>query len=99
VSRERGLSAQAAGVAHMHAVMSLTSYIAAIIATATFWTGVAQDSLLLRIAGAIVATFGVWIAENAERRTRSSKASQAATLNGLLLLVMATLSLYLHFTG
>jgi len=83
----------------MSGVLSLTSYLAAMAATAVFWLGISDESLLLRIAGAVLATFGVWIAESAERKTRSRKASQAATLNGLLLLVMATISLYLHFTN
>lgn len=82
----------------MFGVLSLTSYISAFAATVVFWLGVSEESLLLRIAGAAVATFGIWIAESAERKTRSSRASQAATLNGLLLLVMTIISLYLHFT-
>lgn len=82
----------------MSGILSLTSYLSAMIATGMFWLGVSEESLLFRIAGAVIATFGIWIAESAERKTRSSRASQAATLNGLLLLVMTMISLYLHFT-
>lgn len=81
----------------MYAMMSLASYLAAASATAIFWMGVAQELLPARIAAAVVATAGIWIAEHAERRTRSHRASRAATLNGLLLLAMASVSLYLHF--
>jgi len=81
----------------MHAVMSLASYLCALAATAAFWMGVSDDSLLLRAAGAVAATVGIWMAESVERRARST--SQAATLNGVLLLAMAGISLYLHFTG
>ncbi|HEX7029237.1 MAG TPA: hypothetical protein VF254_01470 [Gammaproteobacteria bacterium] len=83
----------------MFGILSLTSYLSAMAATGVFWLGLSEESLLFRIAGAAIATFGIWIAESAERRTRSSRASQAATLNGLLLLVMTIISLYLHFTG
>ncbi|HEX6929788.1 MAG TPA: hypothetical protein VF267_11080 [Gammaproteobacteria bacterium] len=83
----------------MNSVLSLTSYLSAMGATVMFWLGVSEDSLLLRIAGAVIATFGIWAAESVERRARSARASQAATLNGLLLLVMAAVSLYLHFTA
>lgn len=81
----------------MFDVMSLTSYVSAMTATGVFWFGVTHESMLVRIGGAAIATFGIWVAESAERRTRSARASQAATLNGLLLLVMAVISLYLHF--
>lgn len=83
----------------MNGVLSLASYISAMAATGAFWFGVSHDALLFRIAGAAIATFGIWVAESAERRLRSSSASQAATLNGVLLLMMAAISLYLHFTG
>lgn len=81
----------------MYAMMSLTSYLAAIAATVIFWAGVAQELLVARIAAAVIATAGIWFAESAERRTRSRGATQAATLNGLLLFAMAVVSLYLHF--
>lgn len=83
----------------MSAVMSLTSYLLAIAATFIFWTGVSQETLLLRFAGAATAATGIWLAESAERRARSGRATQAATLNALLLLVMGVISLYLHFTN
>ena len=83
----------------MNGVMSLTSYLSAFAASGMFLLGMTEESFLLRAAGAVIATFGIWVAESAERRTRSARASQAATLNGLLLLVMALISLYLHFTG
>lgn len=83
----------------MFDVLSLTSYVSALAATAVFWLGVSHESLMLRLGGAVIATFGIWIAESAERRLRSARASQAATFNGLLLLVMATISLYLHFSN
>lgn len=81
----------------MPGVLSLASYLSAMLATGVFWFGLAHESMLVRIAGAALATFGIWVAESAERRTRSARASQAATLNGLLLLVMTVISLYLHF--
>lgn len=83
----------------MNGVLSLTSYLSAMAATGVFWIGVSHESMLYRIAGGVIATFGIWVAESAERKTRSSRASQAATLNGLLLLVMTVISLYLHFTN
>ena len=79
--------------------MSVASYGMALAATLVFWAGVSGEAFLLRVIGAAVATAGIWIAESAERRTRSGSASQAAMLNGLLLFVMALISLYLHFTG
>lgn len=81
----------------MYGVLALTSYISALAATGIFWLGISQESLLLRIAGAALATIGIWVAESAERNARSARASQAATLNGLLLLVMTGITLYLHF--
>lgn len=83
----------------MSGVLALASYISAFAATAVFWLGLSEESLLFRIAGAAIATFGIWVAESAERKTRSARASEAATLNGMLLLVMAIVSLYLHFTN
>ena len=77
--------------------MSFTSYLAAFAATVLFWTGVSQEMLLPRIVAAVMATGGIWFAESAERRTRSRGPAYAATLNGLLLLAMAGISLYLHF--
>ena len=83
----------------MHAVMSFTSYGMAIAATAIFWAGVSEENFLLRVAGAVVASIAIWIAESAERKTRSGMASQAAMLNGLLLFVMAIISFYMHFAS
>lgn len=81
----------------MYGVLALTSYLSAMIATGIFWLGISQESLLLRIVGAAIATIGIWAAESAERNTRSTRASQAATLNCLLLLMMTGITLYLHF--
>lgn len=91
------MHAQVTGVIAMHAVMSFASYGMAVAATAVFWAGVSEETFLLRVFGAVIATIGIWIAESTERRTRSGMASQAATVNGLLLFVMAVISFYMHF--
>lgn len=83
----------------MTAVFSLTSYLAAVAATVVFWTGIAEASLLMRIAAAVIATIGIWLAESGERKAGMSGMANAGTLNVVLLLVMTVISLYLHFAS
>lgn len=83
----------------MTAAFSLASYLAAVFATVVFWTGISEESLLLRVAAAVIATAGIWLAESGERKAGMSGMANAATLNVALLLVMTAISLYLHFTN
>src|SRR5690606_22169112 len=68
VSGQRGVSFEKAYV--MEGILSLASYLAAFMATGTFWFGVSHDAFLARVGAAGLATLGITLAESAERRMR-----------------------------